>query len=256
MSARRVARRVVPVAVRWRLRALTVAANDRLHGTRFASQFGNPAGYPYLLCRYHRPLLCYPGQEHRFEAKRGNVERSLASVDRRVMRPGEVFSFWQAVGRPTRTRGYQPAAAIKDGVLTEDVGGAICLSSTLLYNIGLLCGLSIIERHCHSVDSYGDARYFELGRDAAVEHPYRDLRFRNDLGADVMLRARVEADAVVGEAWSSFPLDVKVDIDIQRTALDEASAMLRVSTRRVVVVAAKPFVDEQTESVYATAHRR
>ncbi len=57
--------------------------------------------------------------------------------------------------------------------------------------------MKIVERHCHSVDSYGDARYFELGRDAAVEYAYLDLRFRNDFPQPLLIRSRVEAESVV-----------------------------------------------------------
>ena len=49
------------------------------------------------------------------------------------------------------------------------------------FNAGLLAGLEIVERSEHSVDTYSDQRYFELGRDTTIEYGYLDLRFRNEL---------------------------------------------------------------------------
>lgn len=118
-------------------------------------------------------------------------------------------------------------------MLTEDIGGAICLASTLIYNIGLLGGMTIVERRCHSVDSYGERRYFELGRDAAVEYAYLDLRFRNGLGAPVLLRAYAEEERVVAEARSAEALPLRVEIDVE--TLEDAET-IRPRTRRTVVL--------------------
>jgi vancomycin resistance protein VanW len=113
-----------------------------------------------------------------------------------------VFSVWRTAKRPSAARGYARAAALKDGVLTTDIGGAICLLSTVLYNVGLLGALEIVERHCHSVDSYGENRYFEPGRDAAIEFPYLDLRLRNPHAFPVWLGVRVDEQRVAAELRS------------------------------------------------------
>ena len=192
------------------------------------------------------------GQEGNFAAKRNNLARSLAAIDRLVVYPRETFSFWHCVGRPTIRAGYQEAAAIRDGALVRDIGGAICLASTLLYNVGLLAGMAIEERWCHSVDSYGDARYFELGRDAAVEYAYRDLRMRNDLAAPLMLRARVCDGAVRAEARapSPQPLDVNVVVSIE-----ESHATLRATATRIIRFADTWHATDATSSIYARASR-
>jgi len=231
MSWRRLARRYVPYALRWRARLALRVADDARSGLRIAKTRAAPEVYPHLVCRYERPLICYEGQEASFPNKRNNVELALAGIDGLLIEPSETFSFWRCVGRPARARGYRLAAAIRDAVLTQDVGGAICLVSTLLYNVGLLGGLTIVERRCHSVDSYGERRYFELGRDAAVEHPYLDLRFRNDLGTPLLLRAHPEAERVVAEAWSAAPLGLCVQIDVD---VDASDGLLRARTRRAV----------------------
>lgn len=271
------ARRVVPHTVRWRARAAFRAAHDVATRVRFASQHGGPLAYPHVLAEYERPLVCYPGQERWFEGKCANMRLALAAVDGIVVAPGETFSFWRAVGRPTAARGYARAAALKEGVLTEDVGGAICLASTLLYNIALLAGMQITERRCHSVDTYGPARYFELGRDAGVEHPYIDLRFRNDLPARVMLSSRIDGDRVIARiaCERKLPLDATIAVDEPRretlppvVRLDPALAPgavvvddpgatgLRIVARRIVRLGAATVIDEEWESVHGARARR
>ena len=98
----------------------------------------------------------------------------------------------------------------------------MCLASTLLYNAGLLAGMAVVERYCHSVDSYGDARYFELGRDASVEYAYRDLRLRNDLPVPIVLRARLEGTTAVAEVWTARHVDLEVEIAVSPATYTEA----------------------------------
>ena len=100
-------------------------------------------------------------------------------------------------------------------VLGESVGGSICLVSTVLYNIALLAGFEIVERYCHSVDTYGAARYFELGRDAAVEFAYRDLRFRNPHSGAIVLNVSCSGDEIIASARAlrQFPLHISIRVD-------------------------------------------
>lgn len=233
-SRRRRAQDRIPIAIRWRLRLALRRVADLTSGVRFA---GPSPGRGCLIqvARYELPLRCYAGQEHRFAGKRGNLELAFGALDGIVVRPGEVLSFWQSVGRPTRAAGYAVAAAIKGGLLVEDVGGAICLASTVIYNAGLLSGLTVVERYCHSVDSYGEDRYFELGRDAAVEFPYRDLRLRNDLGAALLLRTSVSDGAVRAEVWSHAERGITVEIVVSPT-LSTETGELDVLTERLISI--------------------
>jgi vancomycin resistance protein VanW len=190
--------------VRWWRRA----AEDAVRRRRISRRRADATGFAFPVCSYELPLVCYPGQEASFASKRANIARSLAACDGVVVGAGETFSFWRCAGRPTAARGYGSAAAMRDGVMGTEIGGAICFSATLLYNAGLLSGMEIAERWCHSVDTYGDARYFELGRDAAVEFAYRDLRMRNRAGVDLRIGARVELGRGVVGVWSAAPVDL------------------------------------------------
>ena len=111
--------------------------------------------------------------------------------------------------------------------------------------------MTIVERRCHSVDSYGERRYFELGRDAAVEYAYLDLRFRNELGAPVLLRAFAEEARVVAEAWSAEALPLRVEIDVEA---EETERLLRVLTRRVVLLDGHRREEDLGWSVHLREH--
>ncbi len=254
IASRRVSRRIVPFAVRWRFRAPRRCLADVRGRVRFADLRGGAGAFTYRVCSYARPLISYAGQESRFAAKKHNVELALSRIDALVVEPGETLSFWRAVGRPTARAGYARAAALKDGVLVDDVGGAICLASTLLYNIGLLSGMAIEERWCHSVDSYGDARYFELGRDAAVEYAYRDLRLRNVLRVPIRLSTSVQDGAVLAESWSQRVIDLRADVSVSAPACE--GRVMSVRTVRSVSLHGAVCVEDLGASTYRLAHDR
>ena len=131
--------------------------------------------------------------------------------------------------------GYAAAAALKGGDLIQEVGGSICLLSTAVYNAALLSGMEIVEHWCHSIDSYGDARYFELGRDAAVEFGYRDLRFRNPYDQPVLVRVTVDPRGVSAAIHSLRPawFAVRIQVNPVDHPVGLPAGAFAVSTERV-----------------------
>jgi vancomycin resistance protein VanW len=120
-----------------------------------------------------------------------NLCLAIAEIEQVVVYPGQVFSFWQIVGPPTRKRDYREGRNLINGVLKHDVGGGLCQLSGILYHTALVAGLKIVERHNHSVDFYEEnERITPLGADATVAYGYKDLRFEN--GYDFAIRFRFE----------------------------------------------------------------
>jgi vancomycin resistance protein VanW len=189
---------------------------------------------------YARRLIDYPGQEQAARTKRANQAVLAAHLAEIIIEPGEVFSIWRLAPRPTRRRGYGEAAGLRDGRLRMETGGAICLLSTVLYNVALLGGLRIIERHCHSVDTYGEGRYFELGREAAIEYGYRDLRFSNPHDFAVLLHIEPGEEALEASLYAAAPVCLKVDITVDEPevrVLDGGERVLRVKAFRTMRLA-------------------
>lgn len=102
---------------------------------------------------------------------------------------GAVFSFWRALGRPLRARGYVAGRELREGCMVASTGGGLCQLSNALYAAALDAGLEIVERHAHSKVVPGSLA--ERGLDATVFWNYVDLRFRApvDCVLDVSLDA-------------------------------------------------------------------
>jgi hypothetical protein len=209
---RRLLRRWLPFELRLRIALSRRRLRDLLARHTFAVARAAGDGFPHVIAAYERMIPIYPGQERFAEAKRTNQCLMAAALDGAIIGPGETFSLWRYAGRPTARRGYARAAALKSGRLTTDIGGATCLLATVVYNIALLGALDVVERKCHSVDSYGARRYFELGRDAAIEYGYTDLRFRNPHAYPVVLMVRVADDRIAAGLLAPVPADFSVEI--------------------------------------------
>ena len=211
---RRLARGILPYEVRLRIALVRRAWRDRRAGTAFAVQGQERAQPAFEHGVYELPFTDYPGQEGLAGAKRHNQRLLGEALDGTVVRPGETFSLWRLAGRPTASAGYAAAAAIKGGRLTTDMGGSTCLLSTVMYNAALLAGMDIVERWAHSVDTYGDSRYFELGRDCSIEYGYRDLRFRNGFAYEVVVSVDVSDELVRVAIGADRPRDFSVALAV------------------------------------------
>ncbi len=222
LRLRALARRYLPDEPRVRIALLRRALRDRRSGVAFAeTSLADP--WPYEHSAYRGPMIDYPGQRRLARAKRRNQRLLAAALDGAVLGPGETFSLWRRAGPPTIEAGYAEAAAIRAGRLVTELGGATCLLSTVVYNAALLAGLEIAERWCHSVDTYGDKRYFELGRDAAIVYGYRDLRFRNPFAYAVRLGVAADADGVQASVSAARPREFTVELRVSEPAREPFS---------------------------------
>ncbi|MDU5596729.1 MAG: VanW family protein [Lachnospiraceae bacterium] len=119
-----------------------------------------------------------------------NTNISLASeaLDGLIIKPGEEFSFNNTTGNRTEERGYRPAGAYVNGVLSEEPGGGVCQVSSTLYNAVIFAGLTTTERHAHSYEP----TYVTPGEDAMVSYDgYAgpDMKFVNTCDTAIAIRA-------------------------------------------------------------------
>lgn len=126
------------------------------------------------------------------ETKIVNLRLAVATMDRLIVRPGETFSFWRRVGRPTAERGFVEGLVLRNGGIDVAIGGGLCQLSNLIYWMALHAPLEIVERHHHAFDPFPDVgRVLPFGSGASVFHNYGDLRFRNPTAQPIQLRAWV-----------------------------------------------------------------
>ncbi|HZK85233.1 MAG TPA: VanW family protein [Desulfosporosinus sp.] len=114
-----------------------------------------------------------------------NVRLAANALDGAVIAPGETFSFNKTLGERTMEKGYVDAYIIVDGKFVKGLAGGICQDSSTLYNTVLLAGLHITQRTNHDLA----ISYVPLGQDATVAWPSLDLKFLNDSGAYILVRA-------------------------------------------------------------------
>ena len=131
-----------------------------------------------------------------------NLRIAVSAIDGLAVVPGEIFSFWRALGRPTGAKGYVEDAneaheqcevgrEIREGCVVPSVAGGLCQLSNALYDAALKAGFDIVERHAHTRIVAGSLA--EAGRDATVFWNYVDLRFRSPTGL------RIEAEMTAAD---------------------------------------------------------
>ncbi len=131
------------------------------------------------------------GFEHRIH----NMRLAARTIHGLLLAPGQIFAFWRRVPRPCPGNGFTPGPVFLDGNVATSVGGGLCQVSTTLFGAFLEAGLEILERENHSIDPWGEDRFVDLGRDAAVAYGYKDLVVRNP--SDVALRLHLGVNVPV-----------------------------------------------------------
>lgn len=195
---RRLARRVIPLALRQDAAQLRRLHRDRSAGVVFGQSQGG-AEWPATAALV-QPIM--PSAV--FQAKLANIGRGAALLHTNLIEPGEAWSFWSRVGKPTAQNGFAEGRNIVNGRLVLQVGGGLCQLSSLIYHLALLAGLEIIERHHHSIDIYREEeRFTPLGADATVVWGFKDLRLRNPYNFPVSIGCFPEDNRLLGEIRSN-----------------------------------------------------
>jgi vancomycin resistance protein YoaR len=184
-----------------------------------------PAGFPFRLAEYACPLINPPSQRGLFENKIHNIQLAIARFSPPELRPGQIFSFWDIAQAPTAENGFREGAMFINQQVRTSLGGGLCQLSGLIYNLALLSGCEIIERHNHSIDAYGEERYIPLGRDATVAYGRKNLRFRNPYDFPIYFELRVDDQRAWGHVWGEQPIakQIRIETLLIRTLTSEAT---------------------------------
>lgn len=144
------------------------------------------------------------------ENKRTNLEIAIAKIDEVVIRPGETFSIWKMVGRPTKLKGYLEGLVLNNGKIDKDTGGGLCQLGNLLFWIFAHSPLTITERYRHGFDVFPDVnRKVPFGAGATLAYNYVDLQVRNDTENSFVIRLKLNPTHLVGELLSESKIEAK-----------------------------------------------
>ncbi len=135
--------------------------------------------------------------------KINNLKLAADKINGLVLAPGETFSFWYLVGKPTGKKGYLPGMVLCNGTFEPGVGGGLCQLSNLIYWMTLHTPLTVKERWRHNYDVFPDAeRTQPFGSGATVVYNYIDLQITNDTDCDYQLVLWLDEEYLHGE-WRS-----------------------------------------------------
>lgn len=126
-----------------------------------------------------------------------NVALAASKFNGVLIRPGETFSFNDAIGDISAATGYQQAYIIKDGRTILGDGGGVCQVSTTLFRAALNAGLPVIERkgHAYRVHYYEEGGY-KPGLDATVFSPSPDLKIINDTKSHILIQTKTDTTSL------------------------------------------------------------
>ncbi len=137
-----------------------------------------------------------------------NLKLAAARINGIVLEPGQVFSFWYLVGRPSARKGYKEGMVLHSGTVGQGIGGGMCQMTNLLYWMTLHTPLTVIERHRHCYDVFPDSgRTQPFASGATCFYPHLDLMIRNDTGRPYRLKIEVGEEFLMGEWQSVTPPD-------------------------------------------------
>ncbi len=117
-----------------------------------------------------------------------NIQVASSNINRLILYPGCEVSMNEAFLPRTYENGYREAGAYSNGKVISATGGGICQVSSTVYNAAMNSGLTILERHPHSMPVH----YLPLAMDAAISSGSKDLRIRNDYPFPVLFEAYTE----------------------------------------------------------------
>ncbi len=238
-------RRILPLEMRQEIRHWWRLWNDCRNGMRFDRSVGDLAvgelavgelAVGELGQRSSIGLIQPIMPSDFFENKRANICRGAALLDCGLIGAEKAWSFWHRVGRPHAANGFLPGRNIVNGKLVALSGGGLCQLSSMVYHLALLGGLTVLERHPHSLDIYEeDQRFTPLGADATVVWGYKDLRLHNPHPFRLSFGLRVERNSLIGELRSEANLTAS-DVEFVRVELERPWVQVNTMVNRRLLV--------------------
>jgi len=170
----------------------------------------------------------FPISDHNFFG--ANIWVPARNINGTVLRPGQTFDWFSAIGPVDSAHGFGPGGVIR-GTFTDPtgaLGGGMCSSSTTLFNAALRAGLQMGARDNHK---YYIPRY-PLGLDATVwimGGVTQSMSFTNDTKGPILIRGLRTRSGSTG--YVTYELWGKPDGRTVTLSRPSVSNVVRASTR-------------------------
>lgn len=147
------------------------------------------------------------------ENKVGNIRLVCEKINGLIIHPGETFSFWLTVGKPSERKGYKEGLFIVRGKVESGIGGGLCQMGNLIHYMVLNSPLEVTELHHHSDALFPDEkRRVPFGTGTSVSYNYIDYRFQNTTEGDVQLLTWIEEGELHGELRSTLDVPYRYEL--------------------------------------------
>jgi vancomycin resistance protein VanW len=190
----------------------------RLQWLREARKFGRVqknVRLPFSLIR-HRSFLLRPLKDVEMYLQHNkvtNLRLAIAEIDGVVIRPGETFSIWRMVGRPTASRGFLEGLVLMNGKIEKGVGGGLCQLGNLLYWMALHSPLTVTERYRHGFDVFPDInRSIPFACGATLAYNYIDLQLQNSTKESFQINLWLDEEYLNGELLADAESEYRYEV--------------------------------------------
>lgn len=129
-----------------------------------------------------------------------NIDIASQTMNKILIYPGEVFSFWHLVGKITGRKGYKAGRVIQKHKLQPGMGGGLCNLANNIHRLVLCSPLEVVEFHKHSdalAPEHGKRVPFSSG--TSVNYNNIDYRFKNNTDQVFQLLVKVEKKKLYAE---------------------------------------------------------
>lgn len=182
--------------------------------TRFARS-RQSALLPQVVIQHHTPLIRKLKDVDMWlqHNKINNLRIAVNKINGIVIKPGETFSYWRLIGKPTRRKGYLEGMVLFYGGYHPGIGGGLCQLSNLIYWMTLHTPLTVTERWRHSYDVFPDInRTQPFGSGATCCYNYLDLQIYNGTGEDYQLHVYLTEEHLTGEWRAVKPPEQQYEV--------------------------------------------
>ncbi|MFK8046155.1 MAG: VanW family protein [Crocinitomicaceae bacterium] len=161
----------------------------------------------------HQSFLLKPLQNVDMALQRNkttNLSIAINKLNGIIIGPGEVFSFWKLVGRPTKLKGYLPGLVLSNGKIKSGIGGGLCQLGNMLFWMAIHTPLKITQRFRHSYDVFPDVnRKVPFGSGATLAYNYIDLQIENTTNQPFQINLWLEKRFLRGSIHTTLPIKMQ-----------------------------------------------
>ena len=137
------------------------------------------------------------------ENKITNIKLACDKINGITIAPGETFSYWKTMGKPSKKKGYKEGLTIGKNGMKSGYGGGLCQMANLIHYLVLNSPLEVSELHHHSDALFPDEqRRVPFGTGTSVFYNSLDYRFKNTTDQNVQILVWVENGELCGELRS------------------------------------------------------